>query len=495
MSSLIAGFVFVIASSSCHNVVRVGNTQTASTSLPITKLHLPQPWLDEMEASYSIQQIEVRKVPNSPADQFFFRALPNGDNQYAHEVDQKMPKPRYGKNIFAVKFSSELEARVATPQEWESGARISTKPRRVFHKGQDYSSGEIEYRQKRYAKVGKNWGEGLLSPAGRWLAVFSYNGEKPPPGIFFGGGSPREGDVFWQIYDTVTGQKVFEWEAKNVEHPTQLDGPVVWLEDRYFMFPEGESAQNFIVVTLPPFIPEENPVSLQLPPRKDANGRPLPGGARDEVWIPLAPLTKAQAEKLTAPKDTEISEARLSTNELLLAINEETDGRRISRAQGDGAGIYHFRVINTYYYAVSLDNPTQTRFASKEEWGRARVVRIDRASSPNPPVGKTVKGTIPPYRQFAKSGTMWGSPAVLSAGEWIAILSYSNDAGARAAGTIFVDLYDQRLGHKLLSTTLPFTVSTEKLFQGAIWVEGGYIMLPLNASLDSFAFWRLPGGL
>jgi hypothetical protein len=110
-------------------------------------------------------------------------------------------------------------------------------------------------------------------------------------------------------------------------------------------------------------------------------------------------------------------------------------------------------------------------------------------------VGKTVKGTIPPYRQFAKSGTMWGSPAVLSAGEWIAILSYSNDAGARAAGTIFVDLYDQRLGHKLLSTTLPFTVSTEKLFQGAIWIEGGYIMLPLNASLDSFAFWRLPGGL
>jgi hypothetical protein len=437
MSSLIAGFAFVIASSSCHNVVRVGNTQTASTSLPITKLHLPQPWLDEREASYSIQQIEVRKVPNSPADQFFFRALPNGDNQYAHEVDQKMPKPRYGKHIFAVNFSTELQARVATPQEWESGARIATKPRRVFHQGQDYSSGEIEYRQKRYAKVGK----------------------------------------------------------KNVEHPTQLDGPVVWLEEHYFMFPEGESAQNFIVVTLPPFNPEENPVSLQLPPRKDANGRPLPGGARDEVWIPLAPLTKAQAEKLTAPKDTEISEVRLSTGELLLAINEETDGRRISRQQGDGAGIYHFRVVNTYYYAVSLDNPTQTRFASKEEWGRARVVRIDRAKNSNASVGKTVKGTIPPYRQFAKTGTTWGSPAVLSAGEWIVILSYSNDAGARAAGTIFVDVYDQRLGHKLLSTTLPVTVTPDKLFQGAIWIEGGYIMLPLDATLDSFAFWRLPGGL
>jgi hypothetical protein len=58
---------------------------------------------------------------------------------------------------------------------------------------------EIEYRQKRYAKVGKYWGMGLLSPSGKWLAVFSYNGEQPPPDLFFLGGIPREGDVFWQI--------------------------------------------------------------------------------------------------------------------------------------------------------------------------------------------------------------------------------------------------------------------------------------------------------
>jgi hypothetical protein len=400
-----------------------------------------------------------------------------------------MPKPRYGKNIFAVKFSNKLEARVATPQEWESGTRIATKPRRVFHIGQDYSSGEIEYRQKRYAKVGKNWGEGLLSPAGRWLAVFSYNGEKPPPGIFFGGGSPREGDVFWQIYDTVTGQKVFEWEAKNAKHPMHFNSPVVWLEDRYFLFPEDEAARDFIVVNLPPVTPEVNPVTVQFPSRRDSSGQPVPAGIRHEVWIPLVPLTKQQAAKLTAPYDTEISEVRVSsTAELMFAIREETENRRVNRRQRDGAGEYHLKIVYTYYYAVSLANPAQTRFASKEEWERGQKVRSEGATSATAPAAEVVTGPYPPNRQFPKTGATWGSPPLLSAGEWVAIFSYSKDR-------LFVDVYDQRMGDKLLSTDLPSTVAPNKLFKNAIWIEGGYILLPLNDSLDSFALWQLPGGL
>jgi hypothetical protein len=57
---------------------------------------------------------------------------------------------------------------------------------------------------------------------------------------------------------------------------------------------------------------------------------------------------------------------------------------------------------------------------------------------------------------------------------------------------MFVDVYDQRLGDKLLSTVLPLTVSPNELFKHALWVEGGYMMLPLDSSLDSFAFWQLP---
>ena len=490
-SILIVGFALLIASLSCHTVVQLQSGAVVSnSSASTTKLHFPQPWLDERELPYFIEQIEVRKLPNSKGDEYFFGALPDGDHFYAHEVDKNRPKPRYGKNMFAVNFSAEPRARVATQQEWESGSRIPAKPRTVSANSPDYASGEIVYRQKHYSKPGKYWGAGMLSPSGRWLAAFSYSGEKKTSLFFMDGGSIVTGDAFMQIYDTVTGQKVFEWEAKNVKHPTHFNSPVVWLEDRYFLFPEDEEAQNFIVVNLPPVTTEVNPVTIQFPSRRDSSGQPVPAGERHEVWIPLVPLTKAQAAKLTAPYDTEIVEMRVQppAGELMFAIKEETEHRRVNRQQRDGSGEYHLKVVYTYCYAMSLDNPTQTRFASKEEWERGQKVRSERATSATAPAAEVVKGTYPPYRQFPKTGTTWGLPSMLSAGEWIAVFSYSQDR-------LFVDVYDQRLGDQLLSTALPSTVAPNELFKNAMWIEGGYILLPLNKSLDSFAFWRLPGGV
>ena len=323
--------------------------------------------------------------------------------------------------------------------------------------------------------------------------MFSYSGELRSPGLFFGSGTdPLVGDAFWQINDAITGQKVFEWQAKNVKNPTGFDRPVVWLEDRYFLFPEDDEARNFTVVTLPPVTPEENPVTIQFPSRIGSDGRPLTPGASDEVWIPLSPLTKEQAAKLTARDETEIKEVRLSRafpQELLLAINEEVENRRAERGEKDGSRDYHFRLINTYYYVVALDNPSRTRFASKEEWDRAQSVTTRRSDGPAEAPRETVVGIVPPYRRFSKTGTSWGSPPRLSAGEWIAVFSYSGDG---QDAKIFVDVFDQRLGEKLLSTTMPSTASPNALFKGALWIDGGYILLPLNPSLDSFAFWRLP---
>ena len=186
---LLALTVVVIASLSCQHVAQLTTTKVISnSSVTTTKLHFPQPWLDEMESSYSIQQIEVRKIPNSPGDEFFFGALPDGDYFYAHEVDKKLPKPRYGKNMFAVNFSNGPRARIATQQEWESGSRIPAKPRIVVANSPDYASGEIVYRQKRYAKPGKYWGASMLSPSGKWLAAFSYTGEKKSSLFFMDGG-------------------------------------------------------------------------------------------------------------------------------------------------------------------------------------------------------------------------------------------------------------------------------------------------------------------
>ncbi len=230
----------------------------------------------------------------------------------------------------------------------------------------------------------------------------------------------------------------------------------------------------------------------------------MPPGDSDEAWIPLGPLTKEQAAKLTARSDTEITGARLSRSfpqELLLAINEEVENRPAERGEKAGSRAYHFRRINTYYYLLALDDPKKTRFASKEEWDRAQSVTMrhsddpaqpDGAAQPDGPTeppGQTVAGTVPPYRHFPKTGSTWGSPPRLSADEWIAVFSYSKEG---QGGKIFVDIFDQRLGDKYLSTTLPSTGEPNTLLKNAFWIDGGYILLPLTPSLDSFAFWRLP---
>lgn len=178
----------------------------------------------------------------------------------------------------------------------------------------------------------------------------------------------------------------------------------------------------------------------------------------------------------------------MSPNELLLAINEETENRRVNRQQKDGPGDYHFRLINTYYYAIALDNLTQARFATKEEFKGARTVSTNRPANSSDPVANTVVSPLPPHRSFSKTGATFGSPQFLLARTWISVFSHDHDQ-------MFIDVYDGQLGHKLMTTTLPFTDSPNELFKRALWIEGGYVLLPLDSSIESFALLQLPDGL
>ena len=233
---------------SCQSVAQMPEGRLISgQSLDMKKLRFPQSWYEEDDRPLSfILQLEVRKLPNSSDGEFFFAAVPHGDWDYSYELDPDKSKPKYSQNSFAVNFTAGPRVRVATRQEWESASRIVTKSRYAF----STNEGEIEYRGKKFPKAGKYSGGGLVSPAGKWLAIFSYTGERKRD-LFMDGGSVRKGDIFWQIYDAASGRKIFEWQARNVKGPAELTGPVVWLEEHYFLFPQDIYAQNFIVVTLP----------------------------------------------------------------------------------------------------------------------------------------------------------------------------------------------------------------------------------------------------
>jgi len=338
----------------------------------------------------------------------------------------------------------------------------------------------------------------LLSPHGKWLAVFSYNDEKPPPDFmhFITGGNPRTGDIFWQIYDAESGGKVFEWEARDVDNPASLGSRVVWLEERRVLLPFDVYAQNFNVVTLPEFVPKTNPVTLQLPPRIDRNGLRVAPVQSHEVWGPLAPLTKEQIAEMTAPKPPEVFELRsldqTGSRELLIGIQEWTQSERRYMNRRDGGGEYSYRVLGTYYFALSLDNSAQTRFATKEEWERGKVLRTGHVGVSLDETVPTTWGDRPAYHPGEKSGATWANPKAIGADRWIAAFSYTTQ-GSASRGEMFVDIYQRRAGAKMSSGRAAYEGPIDELVKQGLWIEGDYFLIPLNPSLESFMFWTLPG--
>ena len=493
-------FVLLIASWSCQSVAQLFRTQSTGQSRDTTKLQFPQPWYESVERGIPIshaQQIEVRRRPNSPDGELFFAALPYGDSEYFYEWQPDIPPPKYSENSFAVTLSTPPRVRVATKQEWESASRVWTKSRLAFSKSSADAPGELEYRGRKFKCAGQycDYG-GALSPRGQWLAIFSYSGVKTDDWIF-GGKSVKIGDMFWQVYNAVTGEKVFEWYATNVKTPANLHGPIVWLEERYFLFPQDQSAQNFNVVTLPDFIAEKNPVTIQLPSRRDDKGERIPAPENNEAWTPLVPLTPEQAKKITAPQPVTLLEVRgpreSSSKQLLFAIKEETanEKRYLGGRGAEEGGDYNYRLFSTYYYAISPDDPTQARFASKEEWQSAVKLEIRRGLDSLDKTEDTVGGKRRMYRPFPKTGSA-GNSALAATSDWLAVFSYMPDAGSSSSGKMFIDIFAMRPGNKLLTTELPYTASPVPLFESAFAVERDYLFLPLNTSLESFTLWKLP---
>jgi hypothetical protein len=289
---------------------------------------------------------------------------------------------------------------------------------------------------------------------------------------------------------------MLEWEVRNIDHPASLGSRVVWLDERRLLLPMDPFAQTYNVVALPEFVPKTNPIAVRLPARTDANGLRVPPTQSHEVWIPLAPLTKQQIAEKTAPVPPEVFEMRSldqqGSRELLIGIREWTPGeKRLSNGR-DGGREYYYRVMGTYYFALSLDNPAQTRFANKEEWEHGKALRTNHTGITLDETVPTTWGDCPRYHPVEKSGVTWANPKAIAADDWLAALSYTTH-GSASRGDLFVDIYESRVGAKMSSGSMAYEGSIDELVKQGLWIEGDYLLIPLNSSLDSFMFWILPG--
>jgi hypothetical protein len=342
----------------------------------VGEIRLPEKWLeadparkghkapDDFSMPLDPTQLEVRKGPDAPAGEVLFGAL-EYQSDYEFEYQTDLPRPNYSKNFFAVDFTKAFGVRAATPEQWERAARVSTKARLLVGLSdsrhmteQGHSTRrEIEYLGRRFASTGQYWRSTTLSPSGRWLAVFSYTGRIPARSFFdfLGGGGPRRGDVFWDIYDTVTGEKVLAWQAHGVGGPMWWDSTALWVGDKYFIFDGAEGSQTLVVATLPDFAPVTNPGEVRFPRWRAADGSEMPAHGRYEVRRPEAPA-----------------------RELLFALRAEVE-REVryltdDRPRREASMPRRETVYSTDFYAVSLDGEYRVRAAAREEWESARKV-------------------------------------------------------------------------------------------------------------------------
>jgi hypothetical protein len=208
----------------------------------------PKYWMSNepgrMDVGLSAQAYEVRSVANSKQHELFFGALSYQDWR-AESQNEKW----YGRNFYAVSLEKTVAVRTLARTEWKQAQRISHQAVDAFPESTDEQA-TVTYHGKEYAKSAEHLGKTLVSPNGRWLAVYSFSGQMTPAN-FFSSGLPREGDVYWDVYDTRTSERVLAWTAKIVRSPGLLAEAAVWVDDKYLVMPFSSSLESCVIGVLP----------------------------------------------------------------------------------------------------------------------------------------------------------------------------------------------------------------------------------------------------
>lgn len=462
---------------------------------------LPEEWAERREGVEQLQHayiehLELRRSPDGPDGEYLLAGFAH-DSDYSHEFYKDIPPTHYTANVFAVAFNSDFRVRRADRGEWErAGRRVSTKPHwKMIEQRPEVEKTEFTYRGLRYAKRGEHWGSPvLLSPSGKWLALFSYSGRKTKPDLIFGGGEPRRGDVFWDVYDTLTGERVASWEARGVSSPASFRRAEAWLGERHLLVPADARAESYVVFTLPEFTPVENPGTLRFPEWVGEDGAPmrLPDARADKT---VQGAERALEARVLADA------SRPAERELLFRLRDKWVVRVPPQpprgAEGWSPGGLRGRTNQSRtVYAVALDGSYRVRAASVDEWERAKKVDANHNAIDLEETYESFGGTRRVYRPFQKTGEVWGEPRALG-GEWLAVFSHTPAAEAGTGGVLHVEIYDARPGTLLVSTRAPHAGPADAIFSRALWVDRHFLALPLDDSYNSLLLWLLPetGGM
>ncbi|HEX8285904.1 MAG TPA: hypothetical protein VF588_21280 [Pyrinomonadaceae bacterium] len=189
---------------------------------------------------------------------------------YVFEV-RKEPSAPWGELLFALKSSSvsleryavrlgrESEVAPAPAGAWERAATVSSGNSYFGEHGtrlfpvtkEDGARPEFEFGGRTYRRTGEVWSKVMVSPGQTFLALLTYSSpDKATQGhVIFGGGEPRRGRFYWDIYAAAAGEKVASGSFDFADaSPGILSATAQWVGEKYLLLPQDEAAQSCLLI-------------------------------------------------------------------------------------------------------------------------------------------------------------------------------------------------------------------------------------------------------
>lgn len=212
-------------------------------------------------------RFEVRKAGNASAPELLFATVAYAEYPPREEwYETDAPTAVFSVNHYSVSLNGTFAVRPATEQEWKSAAKLLHSKRQI--RGNDikgpgsrpdtHTAEAVMYDGKSFAKSGKSWGRtaALVSPKGKWLAVFSHTSREPPPRPpalpSLGQAEAGNGDLFFDIYDVASGKRVLTTKTPfDNNAPSLLFGDAFWVEDQYLVAPLDIASESCLLAAMP----------------------------------------------------------------------------------------------------------------------------------------------------------------------------------------------------------------------------------------------------
>lgn len=236
---------------------------------PVTVVQFPEPWVKWQDGAWvgvndSIQYV-IRRSHDSKRSELLFAVKQGFDGSvFCKEVyDFPVKSPDYdyySDDRSAVSLEQPLQIRKVTEDEWNRADKVLHSYHFVKSDSRVTPEG-VRYNERLYRKAGESWGTeaALVSPRKTRIVIFSYTSREKVSDSWIPGlknTEPGSGEVFLDIYDLSSGEKVANvrspyGQKPNGFAPSMIFSASVWIKDRYIVMPLDPDLSRCLVGILP----------------------------------------------------------------------------------------------------------------------------------------------------------------------------------------------------------------------------------------------------